>query len=166
MFVHAVLRMISKEQSWKKNQQMKLTCLHFRVTYVVMIGIMLVIAGKFLMEITLESEASIFALTSPRFPPENICWILLLLIGSSLKDSKRMDHVAKRQGCATQVASEKGFFSIIFNLQVPGSTHYSMVFYFVTKELVPGSLLQRFVDGDDEFRNSRLKLIPSVPKGS
>ncbi|RYR07034.1 hypothetical protein Ahy_B05g074355 [Arachis hypogaea] len=48
--------------------------------------------------------------------------------------------------------------------RVPGSTHYSMVFYFVTKELVPGSLLQRFVDGDDEFRNSRLKLIPSVPK--
>lgn len=39
-----------------------------------------------------------------------------------------------------------------------------MVFYFVTRELVPGSLLQRFVDGDDDFRNSRLKLIPSVPK--
>lgn len=49
-------------------------------------------------------------------------------------------------------------------VQVPGSTHYSMVFYFVTKQLVPGSLLQRFVDGDDEFRTSRLKLIPSVPK--
>lgn len=48
--------------------------------------------------------------------------------------------------------------------QVPGSTHYSMIFYFVMKQLVPGSLLQRFVDGDDEFRNSRLKLIPSVPK--
>ncbi|RVW64359.1 Protein enhanced disease resistance 2 [Vitis vinifera] len=65
-----------------------------------------------------------------------------------------------------KVASEKGLFSIIINLQVPGSTHYSMVFYFVSKELVTGSLLQRFVDGDDEFRNSRLKLIPSVPKGS
>lgn len=39
-----------------------------------------------------------------------------------------------------------------------------MVFYFVTKGLVPGSLFQRFVDGDDEFRNSRLKLIPLVPK--
>ncbi|XP_028755674.1 protein ENHANCED DISEASE RESISTANCE 2-like, partial [Neltuma alba] len=64
------------------------------------------------------------------------------------------------------VASEKGLFSIVINLQVPGSTHYSMVFYFVTKELVSGSLLQRFVDGDDEFRNSRFKLIPSVPKGS
>lgn len=48
--------------------------------------------------------------------------------------------------------------------QIPGSTHYSMVFYFITKELVPGSLLQRFVDGDDEFRNSRLKLITTVPK--
>ncbi|XP_011018434.1 PREDICTED: protein ENHANCED DISEASE RESISTANCE 2-like [Populus euphratica] len=82
------------------------------------------------------------------------------------KDTKRMDHVARRQGCAAQVASEKGLFSVVFNLQVPGSTHYSMVFYFVTKELLPGSLLQRFVDGDDEFRNSRFKLIPSVPKGS
>lgn len=83
-----------------------------------------------------------------------------------LKDTKRMDHVARRQGCAAQVASEKGLFSIVMNVQVPGSTHYSMIFYFVTKELIPGSLLQRFVDGDDEFRNSRLKLIPSVPKGS
>lgn len=41
-----------------------------------------------------------------------------------------------------------------------------MIFYFVTRELVPGSLFQRFVDGDDEFRNSRLKLIPLVPKVS
>ncbi|XP_019152879.1 PREDICTED: protein ENHANCED DISEASE RESISTANCE 2 [Ipomoea nil] len=82
------------------------------------------------------------------------------------KDTKRMDHVARRRGCAAQVASEKGLFSLIVNLQVPGSTHYSMVFYLVTKALLPGSLLQRFVDGDDEFRNSRLKLIPSVPKGS
>ncbi|KAF3447666.1 hypothetical protein FNV43_RR08369 [Rhamnella rubrinervis] len=67
------------------------------------------------------------------------------------KDTKRMDHVARRQGCAAQVATEKGLFSVVFNLQVPGSTHYSMVFYFVSKELAPGSLLQRFVDGDDEF---------------
>ncbi|XP_047325378.1 protein ENHANCED DISEASE RESISTANCE 2-like isoform X2 [Impatiens glandulifera] len=82
------------------------------------------------------------------------------------KDTRRMDHVARRRGCAAQIASEKGYFSIVINVQVPGSTHYSMVFYFVTKELVPGTLLQQFVDGDDEFRNSRLKLIPSVPKGS
>ncbi|XP_042019980.1 protein ENHANCED DISEASE RESISTANCE 2-like isoform X1 [Salvia splendens] len=83
------------------------------------------------------------------------------------KSTKRMDHVAKRLGCAAQVAADRGLFSIVINLQVPaGSTQYSMIFYFVTKNLVPGSLLQRFVDGDDEARNSRLKLIPSVPKGS
>ncbi|MBA0709616.1 hypothetical protein Golax_024642 [Gossypium laxum] len=61
-----------------------------------------------------------------------------------------MDHVARRQGCAAQVASEKGFFSLIFNFQVSLQN--------------AGGI--RFVDGDDEFRNSRLKLIPSVPKGS
>ncbi|CAA7406505.1 unnamed protein product [Spirodela intermedia] len=82
------------------------------------------------------------------------------------KDVKRIDHVARRQGCAAQVALERGLFSLVVNLQVPGSTHYSMVFYFVTKRLEPGSLLQHFVDADDEYRNSRLKLIPSVPKGS
>ncbi|XP_042022598.1 protein ENHANCED DISEASE RESISTANCE 2-like [Salvia splendens] len=83
------------------------------------------------------------------------------------KSTKRMDHVAQRLGCAAQVAADRGLFSIVINLQVPaGSTQYSMIFYFVTKNLVPGSLLQRFVDGDDEARNSRLKLIPSVPKGS
>ncbi|KAG6397171.1 hypothetical protein SASPL_143336 [Salvia splendens] len=81
------------------------------------------------------------------------------------KSTKRMDHVAQRLGCAAQVAADRGLFSIVINLQVPaGSTQYSMIFYFVTKNLVPGSLLQRFVDGDDEARNSRLKLIPSVPK--
>ncbi|XP_030535297.1 protein ENHANCED DISEASE RESISTANCE 2 isoform X2 [Rhodamnia argentea] len=82
------------------------------------------------------------------------------------KEKKRIDHVARRKGCAAQVASEKGLFSVVINFQLPGSTNYSMVFYFVTKELVPGSLLQRFVDGDDEFRNSRLKTITSVSKGS
>jgi hypothetical protein len=88
------------------------------------------------------------------------------------------------------VAAEKGLFTLLFNLQVqtqicfyfnmfehslglnrlillqvPGSTHYSMVLYFVAKRPIPpDSLLQRFIDGDDGFRNSRLKLIPSVPK--
>lgn len=41
-----------------------------------------------------------------------------------------------------------------------------MIFYFVAPKAPQGSLLQRFVDGDDNFRNSRLKLIPSVPQGS
>ncbi|KAH9321102.1 hypothetical protein KI387_015741, partial [Taxus chinensis] len=93
-------------------------------------------------------------------------YLMQLVAVDWFKDVKRMDHVSRRKGCVAQVASEKGLFTLVINLQVPGSTHYSMVFYFVVKELVQGSLLQRFVDGDDEFRNSRLKLIPSVPKGS
>jgi hypothetical protein len=66
-----------------------------------------------------------------------------------------------------QVAAERGLFTLAFNVQVPAATHYSMVFYFVASNAPQqGSLLQRFVDGDDNFRNSRLKLIPLVPKGS
>ncbi|MCO5606865.1 hypothetical protein L7F22_061056 [Adiantum nelumboides] len=83
------------------------------------------------------------------------------------KYPERMDHLARRKGCAAQVAAEKGLFTVLFNLQVPGSTHYSMVLYFVAKRTIPGgSMLQKFIDGDDGFRNNRLKLIPSVPKGS
>eukprot|EP00249_Psilotum_nudum_P019346 c27207_g1_i1 orf=227-2404(+) len=93
--------------------------------------------------------------------------LLQLVALDWFKDSKRMDHLSCRKGCAAQVAAEKGLFTIAFNLQVPGTTHYSMVIYFVAKKPIhPGSLLHRFVDGDDTFRNSRLKLIPSVPKGS
>lgn len=62
--------------------------------------------------------------------------------------------------------SKGGIFGEVINilLQIPGSTHYSIVMYFVTNTMKKGSLLQRFFDGDDEFRNSRLKLIPAVPK--
>jgi len=45
---------------------MRSTYLPFRVIYAEMIVIMLGIAGRYLMEVTLESEASIFAMTSQR----------------------------------------------------------------------------------------------------
>lgn len=93
-------------------------------------------------------------------------YLMELVAADWFKDTKRMDHVAKRKGCAAQVAAEKGMFSFVVNIQIPGSTHHSLILYFVTKSLKKGSLLQRFADGDDDFRNSRLKLIPSVPKGS
>ncbi|KAJ3681590.1 hypothetical protein LUZ60_014163 [Juncus effusus] len=117
------------------------------------------------------SDGNNFRVRSKRFPYDKSKiragkHMMELVAVDWFKDVKRMDHVARRKGCAVQVASEKGLFSIVINVQVPGSTNYSMVFYFVSKELTPNSLLQRFVDGDDEFRNSRFKLIPSVPKGS
>jgi hypothetical protein len=50
-------------------------------------------------------------------------------------------------------------------LQVPGPTNYSMVFYFLCdKPIEEGSLLHRFIHGDDVFRNKRFKLIPSIVK--
>ncbi|XP_020112951.1 protein ENHANCED DISEASE RESISTANCE 2-like isoform X2 [Ananas comosus] len=116
-------------------------------------------------------DGKLFKVRSKNFPNDKSKitagkFLMELVAVDWLKDSKRMDHVARRQGCAAQVASEKGLFCFVVNLQIPGSTHYSMVFYFVTRHLRPGSLLQRFVDGDDDFRNSRFKLIPSVSKGS
>ncbi|KAL6861420.1 hypothetical protein ACP4OV_017120 [Aristida adscensionis] len=93
-------------------------------------------------------------------------YLMELVAVDWLKDIKRMDHVARRKGCAAQVAAEKGMFTFLVNIQIPGPSHYSLVLYFVTSSLKKGSLLQRFADGDDDFRNSRLKLIPSVPKGS
>jgi hypothetical protein len=50
-------------------------------------------------------------------------------------------------------------------MQVPGSTTYSLALYYMMDtplEKVP--LLERFVNGDDAFRNSRLKLIPYISK--
>jgi hypothetical protein len=50
-------------------------------------------------------------------------------------------------------------------MQVPGSTTYSLVLYYMMDtplEKVP--LLERFVNGDDAFRNSRFKLIPYISK--
>ena len=47
--------------------------------------------------------------------------------------------------------------------QVPGKTHYNLSMYFVAdKPIQPGSLLDQFANGDDAFRNSRFKLIPSI----
>ena len=53
-----------------------------------------------------------------------------------------------------------------FNLQVPTKDNYSAVAYFATKEPVAeGSLMDRFLKGDNAFRNSRLKLIANIVKG-
>lgn len=53
-----------------------------------------------------------------------------------------------------------------FNLQVPGKDNYSAVAYFATADPIPdGSLMDKFLKGDDAFRNSRLKLIANIVKG-
>ncbi|KAG9142144.1 hypothetical protein Leryth_007597 [Lithospermum erythrorhizon] len=52
-------------------------------------------------------------------------------------------------------------------MQIPGATKHNLAFYYMlTKPLEETPLLERFVNGDDTFRNSRFKLIPYISKGS
>jgi hypothetical protein len=63
-------------------------------------------------------------------------------------------------------AGRKAPFILVINLQVPAKPNHNLVFYFVAeKPIRPGSLLDRFANGDDAFRNSRFKLIPSIVEG-
>jgi len=81
-------------------------------------------------------------------------------------DYKRIDNIASRPGgtCqrALQRASGKHFIFAV-NIQVPGVKHFSIVFYY----LLPGpvhkdSVLGKFIDGDDAYKNARFKLIPNI----
>ncbi|KAJ3690618.1 hypothetical protein LUZ61_019782 [Rhynchospora tenuis] len=52
-----------------------------------------------------------------------------------------------------------------FNLQLPNKDNYCAIIYFVSLEPVEdGSLMDRFLKGDDSFKNSRLKLIANMAK--
>lgn len=48
-------------------------------------------------------------------------------------------------------------------IQAPARPNYSLVLYYAAERPVKeNSLLGRFVDGSDAFRDSRFKLIPSI----
>ena len=86
----------------------------------------------------------------------------------------------------TQRASGKHFIFAV-NIQVPGVKHFSIVFYYllpgpvhkVFKEIIfckqeqkamqveillvfQDSVLGKFIDGDDAYKNARFKLIPNI----
>ncbi|KAH9654559.1 START domain-containing protein [Citrus sinensis] len=51
-------------------------------------------------------------------------------------------------------------------VQVPGKPNYSLVLYYASERPVnKNSLLGKFVDGTDMFRDARFKLIPSIAEG-
>ncbi|CAL1404264.1 unnamed protein product [Linum trigynum] len=86
-----------------------------------------------------------------------------------VKSDKREDDLAGRPGSIVQKYAAQGGpeFFLIINIQVPGSTTYSLALYFMMNTPLEDSpLLQSFVNGDDAFRNSRFKLIPYISKGS
>ncbi|OMO90660.1 hypothetical protein COLO4_18988 [Corchorus olitorius] len=91
-----------------------------------------------------------------------------------LKSTSKLDNVLARPdnrvSNALKIAQSQGksMKSFIFavNIQVPGKDQYSAVFYFGTEDPIPpGSLLYRFINGDDAFRNQRFKIVNRIVKG-
>lgn len=92
-----------------------------------------------------------------------------------LKSTSKLDHVLSRADNRVMQALRKAqtlgkslkTFVFAVNLQIPGAReHHSAVFYFATSDPVQtGSLLNRFIHGDDAFRNQRFKLVNRIVKG-
>ncbi|XP_010906506.1 protein ENHANCED DISEASE RESISTANCE 2 isoform X2 [Elaeis guineensis] len=95
--------------------------------------------------------------------------LMQMVAADWLKSSKREDDLGGRAGGIVQKYAAQGgreFFFIV-NIQVPGSTTYSLALYYMMDtpvEDVP--LLESFIREDDAYRNSRFKLIPYISKGS
>ncbi|KAL7595592.1 hypothetical protein Lser_V15G30696 [Lactuca serriola] len=92
-----------------------------------------------------------------------------------LRSASKLDHVLSRADNRVMHALRKSqcegsntakSFVLAVNLQVPGRDHHSAVFYFATDDPIPsGSLLYRFIHGDDAFRNQRFKIVNRIVKG-
>jgi hypothetical protein len=93
-----------------------------------------------------------------------------------LEFNEPTEHIASRPDNIVQTVCSDGesspFFFIV-NIMIPGPPFYSTLFYFspvdssVLSDGSPfGELLTDFLDGDDQFRDGRFKLIPSVVKGA
>ncbi|KAL9272042.1 ENHANCED DISEASE RESISTANCE 2-like-like protein [Drosera capensis] len=93
--------------------------------------------------------------------------LLKLIAVDWIKSESSIDNIALRPFCIVQSeAGKKLPFVLVVNLQVPAKPNYNMVFYYAAdKPINKSSLLGKFVDGTDAFRDSRFKLIPSIVKG-
>ncbi|KAB1199008.1 Protein ENHANCED DISEASE RESISTANCE 2-like [Morella rubra] len=93
--------------------------------------------------------------------------LLKLIAVDWFKVDKPIDKIALHPRCLLQ--SEDGRklpFVLVINLQVPAKPNYSLALYFAADRPVrKGSLLSKFVDGSDMFRDARFKLIPSIVEG-
>ena len=69
---------------------------------------------------------------------------------------------------STVASSEINKFKVCIAMnQVPGTTTHNLALYYMMKTpLEENPLLERFVNGDDAYRNSRFKLIPYISKVS
>ncbi|KAJ7539546.1 hypothetical protein O6H91_11G099600 [Diphasiastrum complanatum] len=88
---------------------------------------------------------------------------------SSAKIYNIMKHPSSRVASALKnlrIDEDRAPFVWAFNLQVPSRENYSAISYFVNDgPVAEGSLMDRFLKGDDSYRNARLKLIANIVKG-
>ncbi|XP_019181698.1 PREDICTED: protein ENHANCED DISEASE RESISTANCE 2-like isoform X1 [Ipomoea nil] len=83
------------------------------------------------------------------------------------KIENNLTKVALHPKCLVQSEVAKKIpFIFIINLMVPAKPNYSLVLYFAAdKPVTKDTLLDKFRDGTDTFRDSRFKLIPSIIEG-
>ncbi|KMZ72749.1 hypothetical protein ZOSMA_15G00870 [Zostera marina] len=84
------------------------------------------------------------------------------------RSDNRIANALNRSKSQSQGHSTKSFI-VAVNLQIPGRECHSAVFYFASDDeetlINPGSLLHRFIHGDDAFRNQRFKIVNRIVKG-
>uniref|UniRef100_A0A2C9V3D3 PH domain-containing protein n=1 Tax=Manihot esculenta TaxID=3983 RepID=A0A2C9V3D3_MANES len=95
---------------------------------------------------------------------------LMQIVGADwLRSNRPESDLGSRPDSIVQsyAVQDRPEFFFIVNIQVPGSTMYTLALYYMLKTpLEETPLLQKFVNGDDAYRNSRFKLIPYISKGS
>ncbi|CAJ1955939.1 unnamed protein product [Sphenostylis stenocarpa] len=128
-----------------------------------------------------EADPSTFLIRGENYLEDHLKYkakgtLMQMVAADWVRSDKREDDLGGRPGSIVQVgiaydykyAAQGGpeFFFIV-NIQVPGSTTYSLALYYVMNTPVEDApLLESFIKGDDAFRNSRFKLIPYISKGS
>ncbi|CAK9166041.1 unnamed protein product, partial [Ilex paraguariensis] len=93
--------------------------------------------------------------------------LLKLIAVDWFKVDDCVTKIALHPKCLVQSeAGKKLPFILVVNLEVPARPNYSLVLYYAADRPVnKNSLLGKFVDGSDMFRDSRFKLIPSIIEG-
>ncbi|XP_059455586.1 protein ENHANCED DISEASE RESISTANCE 2-like [Corylus avellana] len=93
--------------------------------------------------------------------------LLKLIAVDWFKVDQTIDGIALHPRCLVQSEVGKKLpFILVINLQVPAKPNYGLVLYYAADRPVKqSSLLAKFVDGSDMFRDARFKLIPSIVEG-
>lgn len=89
-----------------------------------------------------------------------------------IKSSVKMGEILKHSNSRVRKVIDNEFpagdkpFVWAFNMQLPTKDNYCVVAYFTNIEPITGdSLIEKFLKGDDDFRNSRLKMIANIVNG-